>query len=350
MPTLIIAPGGYSAELLDLERVEVLRGPQGTLYGRNTEAGAINLITKKPGNKREGKASVFYSNYDSQNYLASVGGPLVQDKLFFRISGNYFFSDGYVDNKYTGSDKSDDMDDQNGRAVLRWKPADAWDINFSTEFLRYRDGYDSFGSLDDAHNVYTDFEGSEDQDAISNALRIEYHGKLFSFTSISVLRHWEHDLENDMDFTPMDFMRWYLEHDFDTLSQEIRLASPKDSGPLKWLLGTYYFNEEKDIVNTYDMRQGFPAWGLPPYKQIQESDLDAEGYAFFGQATYSLFDRLDITAGVRYEHEKKALDFSEYYDQDLSMFGMIPQTREPDDEKFDEWLPKFALAYHWTPD
>ena len=340
--------------MLDVERIEALRGPQGTLFGRNTEAGVINIITKKPCNRWEEKASISYGNYNSQNYNAAIGGSLVQDKLFLRVSGKYFLSDGYIDNKFTGDDECDDLNDLNGRAILRWKPTDAWDINFSTEGNRYRDGCDCIAPLDDVrhdpHDVSHDFQGSDDTDAHGNALRLEYSGKKFSLTSITSYRDWKRDTIYDLDFTSMDLYRAKLGDDIKTWNQEIRLASPNDSGPLKWLLGANYFDEEKDIDTAYDYRQGFPAYGLPPYKQFQESDLDAEGYAFFGQGTYTLFDRLDLSAGLRYEHEKKELDFREYYDQDLSMFWMFPQTKEPDDKKFDEWLPKFALAYHWMPD
>lgn len=346
---------GFDTELLDVERIEVLRGPQGTLFGRNSEAGVINIITQKPGsNQWQGKASVSYGNYNSQNYRAVIGGPLVQDKLFFRVSGKYFLSNGYNDNKFTGDDECDDMDDSNGRVILRWKPTDAWDINFVTEANRYRDGYNGFASLDDVrhdpHDVSLDFQGSDDTDAYGNSLRAEYSGKNFLLTSISSYRNWERDTIYDLDFTSTDNYRAELNDEIETWNQEFRVTSPNDSGPLKWLLGTNYFNEKKNIGTAYDYRQGFPAYGLSPYKQFQKSDLDTEGYAFFGQTTYTLFDRLDLTAGIRYEHEEKKLYFKEYYDQDLSMFSMVSQTKAPDAEDSDELLPKFALTYHWMPD
>ncbi|MCP4114760.1 MAG: TonB-dependent receptor [Desulfobacteraceae bacterium] len=343
--------GGFSTELVDIDRIEVLRGPQGTLYGRNTEAGVIHIITKKPGDHFEGKAAVTLGNYNTQDYSVSVSGPMIQDKVYFSLAGKYLVSDGYIDNRFTGNDKSNDMDDQNIRAGLRWTPTDTWDINFTTDFLRYRDGYDPFGPLNDIHTTSTDFKGNyDDQNAMGHNLKAEYTGSLFSLTSITSLRQWDEDLANDMDMSSTDLTRWYQELDFSTFSQEVRLASPEESGAVKWLVGSYYYNEDKSVDMIYDMRQGFPAWGLPPYKMLQDNDIDTSGYAFFGQATCTLFHRLDLTGGLRYDHTAKELKFKEYYDQDLSMFGMTPQNIKTDEEDYNEWLPKLALDYKWSPD
>jgi iron complex outermembrane receptor protein len=319
--------GGSDTELFDVERIEVLRGPQGTLYGRNTEAGVVNIVTKKPGNQWEGKASAGYGNYNSQSYNAAIGGPLVKEKLFFRVSGNYFLSDGYFDNKFLDNEDTDDRDDLNGRTLLRWTPTDAWNITLSTEFQRYRDGNACFAPLEEVrrnpHDVSLDFEGSADQDGNGQAMRLVYDHEWFTLTSITSLRDWESDERVDLDFSPADFMRAQFFYDDDTFSQEIRLASTTGSAPLKWLAGTYFFDEERDSEYTYDYRQGYPAWGLPPYKDYQDS----------------------VT---RYDHETKDFEFDEHFDQDLSMFGMLPSSVKAD-EDYDAWLPKFSVDYRLTP-
>jgi iron complex outermembrane receptor protein len=311
--------GGIATELLDVERIEVLRGPQGTLYGRNTEAGVINIISKKPGDQWEGKVSVSYGNFNTQNYNAAIGGPLVQDKLFFRVSGKYFSSDGYFDNKFNGNDKCNDRDDFNGRALVRWTPADALDITFSTEGQRYRDGNACFALLDDVrhdpHDINLDFEGSVDQDAIGNTLRIVYDNEWATLTSITSLRNWKSDEAMDIDFSSADFTRGMYLFGRDTLSQEIRLASPEGSGALKWLAGAYYFDEEVDDEYNYEYPQGYPAWFIPPFKSYINAVTDTRGYALFGQATYTLFEKLDLTTGLRYDNEEKDFTFDGHYDQ-----------------------------------
>jgi iron complex outermembrane receptor protein len=345
--------GGFDTELLDVERIEVLRGPQGTLYGRNTEAGVINIVTKKPGNQWEGKASASYGNYNSQNYSAAISGPLVQDKLFFRVSGKYFLSDGYFDNTFLDNDDADDRDDLNGRAVLRWAPTEDLDITLSNEYRRYRDGYACFAPLDEVrrnpHDVSLDFEGSADQDVNGQTLRLVYDREWFTLTSITSLRDWKSDEALDLDFSPVDFMRQQILYEYDTFSQEVRIASPEGSGPFRWLGGGYFFDEKKDTEFTFDYRQGYPAWGIPPFKSYLNNVLDTKGYAFFGQATYTLFKKLDLTAGLRYDNEEKDFTFDGYYDQDLSPWGMLPKKVKAD-ENFAEWLPKFSIDYRFSPD
>jgi iron complex outermembrane receptor protein len=343
----------FDIELFDMERIEVLKGPQGTLYGRNTEAGVINIITKKPGDRWEGKATAGYGNYNSQNYNVGIGGPLVQDKLFFRVAGKYFLSDGYFDNRFLDNDDADDLDDLDGRVILRWLPTDSWDVMLSGEFQRYRDGNACFAPLDemrhDPQDVSVDFEGSADQDNNAQNLKVVYKGEWFTFKAISGLRHEERDDENDLDFSPTDLMRIGIYDDNDLFSQEIRFASPKNSTPLEWLAGIYYLDEEKDRLVSFDMRQGIPPYGIPPFKNITDTTTDTKGYAFFSQATYTLFEKLGLTAGLRYDHEEKDFEFDGYYDQDLSVFGMFPRSAKEEDEKFDAWLPKFAVDYKWTP-
>ncbi|WP_320044295.1 TonB-dependent receptor [uncultured Desulfobacter sp.] len=343
--------GGFSSEFVDLERIEVLRGPQGTLYGRNTEAGVIHIITKKPDNDFEGKASVSLSNYNTQDYSLSMGGPMVQDKLYFSLAGKYLVSDGFIDNEFRGDDESDEQEDLNLRAGLRWTPSDLLDISFTTDYLRYRDGFDPYAPLDDIHTSNTDFEGVHDyQDAKGYNLKAEYTGGRFSLTSITSLRHWDKDQAMDMDLSSYDSTRWYEELDYNTFSQEIRIASTENTSALKWLVGSYYFNEDKTIDMTYDMRQGYPSWGLSPYKISQDSDIDAGGYAFFGQATYTLFGRLGITGGLRYDYTSKKLHYKEYYDRDLSAYGMTSKSITTDEEEYEEWLPKVVLDYKWSSD
>nr|WP_320191192.1 TonB-dependent receptor [uncultured Desulfobacter sp.] len=330
--------GGFSSEFVDLERIEVLRGPQGTLYGRNTEAGVIHIITKKPDNDFEGKASVSLSNYNTQDYTLSMGGPMVQDKLYFSLAGKYLVSDGFINNEFRKDDESDEKEDLNLRAGLRWTPSDVLDISFTTDYFHYRDGYDPYAPLDDIHTSNTDFEGVHDyQEAKAYNLKADYTGKRFSLTSITSLRYWNDDLANDVDLSSYDKTRWYQDLDFNTFSQEVRIASPENTSALKWLVGSYYFNEDKTVDMIYDMRQY-------SYKMFQDNDIDTSGYAFFGQATYTLFGRLGVTGGLRYDCTSKKLHYKEYY----SAYGMTSQDITTGEEEYEEWLPKVVLDYKWS--
>ncbi len=341
----------YDFDLYDIERIEVLKGPQGTLFGRNTEAGAIRIITKKPGNIWEGKASAGYGNYDSQDYSAAIRGPLIKDTLFFGISGKRYLSDGYYENDYLGTDDVEDMDDTSGRARLRWTPTDAWDIMLSINADRYDDGFGCYAPLEEmrrhTHHVNLDYEGDVENDLNGQSLSLDYEGDWFKFTSITAHRDADYDLAYDMDFTQVDNWRNYFDLDHDQWSQEVRLASPKDSRPFKWLIGGYYLNEAKDTDCTFDWRQGFPAWGIPPYMTTQKSKVDTENYAFFSQATYTLWKKLGLTGGLRYDRDKKEFNGSQFDTPDVMGAGV---TTVKTDKTFSEWLPKFAIDYRFSQD
>ena len=341
----------YDLALYDIERIEVLRGPQGTLFGRNTEAGAIRVITKKPGNIWEGKASAGYGDYDSQDYSATMRGPLIKDRLFFGISGKRYTSDGYYENDYLGTDDVEDMDDTSGRARLRWTPTDAWDIMLSVNADRYDDGYGGYAPLEEmrrhTHHINLDYKGDVENDLNGQSLSLDYEGDWFKFTSITAHRDADYDLAYDMDFTQFDKWRNYFNKDHDQWSQEVRLASPKDSGPFKWLIGGYYFDEDMDTDCTLDFRQGFAQWGIPAYMTTQKSEVDTENYAFFSQATYTLWEKLGLTAGLRYDRDKKEFNGTEFDTPDVMGKGV---TAVKSDKTFSEWLPKFAIDYRFTQD
>ncbi|MGD9124460.1 MAG: TonB-dependent receptor, partial [Desulfarculaceae bacterium] len=237
----------YDLELLDVERIEVLRGPQGTLYGRNTEAGVVNVVSAQPAKKRwEGMASVMAGNYNTQVYRAHVTGPVVDDKLFIRLAAKQTLSDGYFTNTFRDDDSVDDLNDFGGRLTALWTPSDAWEIKFGSELLRYRDGYAAFAPLErlnqNPHDVSVDYDGHADYDAATQRLHIKYKGSYFNATAITAYRNEETDDSNDLDFTAMDLMRMDMDVDTDLFSQEIRFTSPDEGSAFTWLAGLYFFN------------------------------------------------------------------------------------------------------------
>ena len=338
----------YDLDLVDIERIEVLKGPQGTLFGRNTEAGVINIVTKKPGNIWEGKISADYGNYNTQDYSFAVRGPLVQDTLSFGISGRRYLSDGYFQNDYLGTDDAEKSDDTSGRATLRWTPTEAWDVILNVGSARYENGFYTFTPSEDiSHSINLDFEGSTENDSDCQSLSLNYDGDWFSFTSITAHRIGDYYSQFDMDSTPVDLYRTYYDQDHAQLSQEIRFASPDDSKGFKWLVGVYYLDEDFDVDTTYDYRQGVPEYGLPAYQSSMNTELDTQNYAVFGQATYTLWEKLGLTAGLRYENDKKDFKGLQFDDPDVMWTGT---TTVENDKSLEVWLPKFAVDYRFIQD
>lgn len=338
----------YDTDLSDIERIEVIKGPQGTLFGRNTEAGVIRIITKKPGNIWEGKASVGYGNYNTRDYSASVKGPLVEDKLSFGISAKKYFSDGYFKNNYLGTDDVEERDDLTGRATLRWTPTQAWDIILNANAERCKEGFFTFAPMKEiTHEVNLDHKGSLEKDLAGQSLSVNYEGEWFNLTSITARRNGDYSNTYDMDATSVDFLRDDYGQDHGQWTQEIRFASPKDSKVFKWLIGGYYLDEDFDVNNTYDYRQGFSEWGLPPYQATMNTELDTRNYAFFGQATYTFREKLGLTVGLRYDNDKKEFKGLKFDTPDVMGTGISDVENE---KTLEVWLPKFAVDYRFTQD
>ena len=340
----------FDTELFDIERIEVLRGPQGTLYGRNTLGGVINIITRKPENQWEGKVSAGYGNYNSQDYRFAVRGPVINDTLFLGISGVKAKRDGFTDNIFLGTEP-DDRDGTSGRARLSWLPTDRLEISFSADAERVRDGeFFTYCRLDDLkHEINFNKDGYYERDTNGQSLRVVYDAQGFKITSITSRRDFEDDNAADIDGSPADIMNTKFSFEDERWAQELRLQSPEDSGNHKWLVGAYYFKDNYKTNVGYDYGADAVSMGYvpTPMTSYDLTDMDTEGHAFFGQATYTLFKRLGLTAGIRYDHEEKNQDYETY----LEMMGMIvPGSKTSMDDEYNEWLPKFAIDYRWTDD
>jgi iron complex outermembrane receptor protein len=341
----------YNTDLFDIERIEVLKGPQGTLYGRNSESGVINIITKQPDNELRGKIFGEYGSYDTEHgsspsYRAggNISGPIVRDKLYLGLAGQWENSDGFMKNEYNNDEQAAKIDHINGRGTLRWTPTNKWDISFIADAMDTDDGLGIYKFMTgqnktDRHKIKHD--GGEDyseQEGNGQTFRIKYEGDSFNLLSVSGRRYYQHKYATDIDCTadPLNNLgNYYFTYENDQLSEEIRVSSPNDSGPFEWLIGVYGFKEETDI----DIDN--------PWSQ-RLTDMDTKGYAVFGQGTYTLFDKLHLTAGLRYDHQD--LEGKQEY-KFIDMMTGSPQSLNLDkDLDYDEVLPKFSIAYDFTGD
>ena len=330
----------HNPDLFDIERVEVLKGPQGTLYGRNSESGVINIITKQPDNELRGKIFGEYGSYDTEHgsspsYRAggSISGPLVKDKLYLGLAGQWEDSDGYMENEYNNDDEAAKIDHINGRGTLRWTPTDKWDISFISDAM---DTDDEIGVLryltgpykTDRYKISMDGEHYCEQEGYGQTLRVKHEGDSFNVLSVTGRRYYENKYALDVDCTADPLFNWgtnYFTYENRQLSEELRVSSPRDSHPFEWLVGLYAFDEEMNIDGVM-------------MGQSRITGIDMNGYAVFGQATYTLFDSIHLTAGLRYDHQDSEGEqrfMTQYYDKDLD---------------YDEWLPKLAIAYDFTDD
>ncbi|WP_419657278.1 TonB-dependent receptor [Desulfosarcina variabilis str. Montpellier] len=341
----VLSSTGYEDTVLDIERVEVLRGPQGTLYGKNTETGAINIITRQPDNDFRAKVSADVGKLLSfetgdglkQSYTLNLSGPLKTDKLFMGIAGKFYQKDGFMENTLTG-DTVDDRQHWFGRAHLRWTPADRVDVSLIASMLQYDDdavnmsltefgaaAYGLSGFAD--RQVASNFQGSNQARTDTQALKINYdYSDTLTLTSITARRVFDDEMANDWDFSPMTLMHSDKDSTYTKISQELRVDSSSEN--LQWLAGFYYDNDRNEFSFASD--SDFPAMA-----STTRRDFNGEAYAAFGQISYAPIKSLRIIGGLRYEI------------QDQEYENHILNTTI--DDSWDEISPKLALEYNWTP-
>ena len=335
-------------ELFDIERAEILRGPQGTLYGRNSESGVINIITKKPDNEFRGKVFGEYGNYetshgDSDSYRTggSISGPIVRDKLYLGLSGQWEDSDGYMYNEFNDDDEVNDFEHANGRATLRWTPSDSWDISLIANVMDTDDHNAEYRWIDGPKKTHPfdvryDSDGSSDQDGNVQALRIKYSGDSFNILSVSSLLDYRHYFQGDHDCwdDPINKGQSFAEYKDRQYSQELRVSSPQNSTPFEWLAGFYAFKEDTDIdFNIYSH-----TYGMSLFHPV--ADIETKSWAVFADGTYTLFEKLHLTAGLRFDSQDLEGDM-----KDNALGATFDK-----DQDFDEWLPKFSISYDLTDD
>ncbi|CAN5502832.1 TonB-dependent receptor [soil metagenome] len=299
-------PAEVNGVLFDLDRIEVLKGPQGTLYGRNATAGAINIIARKPGFTDSGEVTVEAGNYDLRRAQGMVNLAL-SETVAVRLSGQTARHDGYL------SDGYDDVDESAARFQIRFAPSDAVDLNISVD----HSSVDSKGGgvvkspFIDSGAPYLGSSTPAGQAVfLSAGLKpIQNDGYLdLETTGIGATLNWKTGLGTltvipayrKMDLDTRHYAPGFLLEDTETSkarSLEARLASPADAA-ISWIVGGFAFGEDQS-ADTYTDQSVTYARGVVP-------KLDTRSYAVFGQATWRATDQLRLTAGLRTSKDQKS--------------------------------------------
>ncbi|MEM1255604.1 MAG: TonB-dependent receptor [Cyanobacteria bacterium P01_H01_bin.21] len=342
----------FATNLFDLERIEVLRGPQGTLYGQNTSGGVINIITKPPTNEWQVRTFAGVGDPGIYEGRLLVNGPIVEDNLFFRLSGAYRERDGFLDNVFLDTNP-DTRQSFNGRLQLLWTPAEDWDISLGATYEDVNNGAPAVVSPSSPNlfEVEQDFDGESDTNANTQSLRVVHRAPDFTLTSITARRDWRQDpYIADFDQSPLDAFRGFVVQEIDQFSQEVRLQSPRDSASdWRWLIGAYYQTRDYDTEEAgTKFGQDAGLFGaIPDSIDRQVADLDNQTYAVFSQATVQLSERLSLTGGLRLEHERRDIKRARFFDTPLGSSEIEP--RVEDEADWTELLPKLAVEYRFSP-
>jgi iron complex outermembrane receptor protein len=348
----------------DVERIEVLRGPQGTLFGKNTSGGAINIITARPGDKFAAQVNLAGGTFNRRDVEARVNVPFT-DTLALKLSGFSNQRDGYVKRLATGLDV-DDEDTQGGRVQLRWQPSDAFSIDLSGDYSTVdRNGvgfvaanvnpnapfptlmnqinpgvnppYDNrWVPADIGRQTNATGPTYHRQDSAGGSMEINWDMGAVALKSLSAYRSYNLRFALDGDGTPVRMFETTVNRDFEQLSQEFQLSGQTER--LDWVAGVFYFEEKPSERRSINQR-GIGSFGnTERFTYSQETT----SYAGFGQATYSLTGKLSTTLGLRYSKDEKELALSE-----PSRFANVRLLGEAE---FDAFTPRVDLQYAWTQD
>ncbi|TWR25115.1 TonB-dependent receptor [Mucilaginibacter pallidiroseus] len=349
----------YITQLFDVERVEVLRGPQGTLYGRNAMGGVINVITKQPTNTPGGFAEASYGSYGQQRYTLGYRTPLIKDKLYLGAAGLYTGMDGFYTNLFNNT-KLDKQHSFTGNYYLKYLASNTFGLTLNVKHYANRNNgpFALAGSPSDA--LENPFKVSQNAttkmiDNIFNAsLSANYTGSDFNFTSNTAYQqnYRYYTVPIDGDFSPADAVSVINNYgpNFNKVkvtTQEFRFSSPASATNWRWTAGLYgFYRYAPTKTGTYyGADAGLLGLDVTNITSINTNIERNYGTAVFGQVVYSITPMLDVTAGLRYDYEHKKNIIKGEYQPDGEP-AIVTQNDTAAKAGFKAFTPKLSLAYH----
>ncbi len=341
-------------DLFDLDRVEVLRGPQGTLYGRNTNGGAIKIVTAQPGPNFNAAVEVGYGSFDQRTLRGLVSGAL-GDNVYAKLSGSYRGRDGWTRDTATGV-RLNDEDSASLRGQLRIEPASGVDATLSLDYSRDRPtstfkevvGGTLFGLYQESPDP---FVGSYDlpgafirRDIAGASVAINWDTGPAVLSVISAYRDTDIHYTEDYDSTPFPVVQLDTRQRAKQFTQELRLVSEEGESSFSWIAGAFYLRDRGRSLDQFIL----PFFGLDD--EITSASTQTSSIAAFGEFSLRVTDRLQLTVGARYTHERKQLAVQRTYrPQDGSpLIDFVPLTDTA--ISFDNFSPRLVVEYQATED
>ena len=325
---LMSNPSQFNQELFDIASIEVLKGPQGALYGRNAIGGAVIIRTKEPGDQIEGSLLAGYDSGPGYKARFGIGGPIGgSDAWKFQLSGSYLDTDGYIDNPFLG-EEADPFKDVSGRLKLIWEPNDRMAADFRLSFSQVDTQALYFNITEQADDtslpVRVNNRGENERDMSSASLKLDFNVGGGVFTSITAYDQLEELLTGDQfNFLPIPesvlFQFFGLDQaqhqwlDVEAISQELRYTSSAEER-LRWIIGAYVIATDRFIStgNVFDFGTGevprvkrtpLPLFA-PQFTYLADSQ-DNLAWAAFGELSYDLTDRVEGSLALRYDHDER---------------------------------------------
>ncbi|MFV0561694.1 TonB-dependent receptor [Malaciobacter mytili] len=291
---------GFDDALGDIERIEVLRGPQGTLYGKNSEAGVINIITKQPNNEISGKIFSTIGNNKRKDVGFNISGPIVKDKFYVGVTYKHQQKDGFIKNSLTNEYINDKKSDY-GKLILRTTPTDNLDLSLIISKNKEDNGAHNWvSSKDNKKEVSSNLKGYSTPIDTTYALNINYNLDEYSkIKSITTKKEYKDKAIVDADMTPLTLRHIYKNNELNTISQELRYETLFDKVEL---ISGIYLDKKNDDLHTRIVTLFNPIGFANP------QEMNSKSVGVFTNIIYPLNEDWILKAGVRYDKEKKQLE------------------------------------------
>jgi len=399
-------PSYIHLAFLDLERIEILRGPQGTLFGKNSIAGAVNLITANPSHEWEASGRALYGSFNQRRFEVMGNAPIVEDKVAIRIAGSYNKRDGYVENNFRGEDQKI-IDTKAARAKLLWDPQDNLSVVLSVQYDEYKDNgqgwevYSPSPQTVDHYRRYVpdaeftlDYEGYEGLDAfnvteiITTTANVDWDFPALSWHTSIGYSVFDEEWRFDGDFGPSRILDILNDDTYSQFTIETRINSAP--GDFEYVAGLFFFRSEYEafsdlaafssdggLQTALDLflpgQNQVPLFGnlldtlspivnlligVTPLDEvaalliddgiIQNFEQTTTTYAMFGQGTWHITDRWELIFGARVTYEIKDAAISQAFKRSGIAVGIIFDVEAYELEQSRSefaWTPKISLKY-----
>lgn len=348
----------FDTGFMDVERIEILKGPQGSIFGRNSEGGAVNIVTRRPSDEFSGRMRFELDDFGGHKAQASVNLP-ISDVLFSSIAVESQYVGAYLENPTIGRINQGQLEQAAGtvdandghknsvRFALNYEPSDDFSAFLTFDYAKFEglNGLPGVPRGCDCYEVNTEFQIEAEDVNRGGSLHLEWDLGWAQLSSISGYRYLSTKLPFDFDggTTFTDSI-----HDFrskqEFWSEEIRLSG--DSEGINWLVGLYYFEEELDSQRGYDLPNNPALPGL--FITDQDVRTDRQGYAVFANAEFDLGESMALTVGGRYSSEDIKGDF--YTDYTIAGFNLHVIDQDQEKDTFESVTGTVSLKYYWNDD